>query len=121
MLGKNNDFYTAMSHFTGSTGLYKHPRYKTPQYTDGVHYFLNNAGQGAYWLLDIIATEPAIRGLAEQFASITLVVTDNKAVLTAGDGNGRTAYTQTIDYTDCPSGTWKFYWTDDVLMVASEY
>ena len=115
------DFHTAMSHFTGSTCLYHHPTYDTPKYTDGARYFFQNAGGGAYWLLDLIATEPAIRKQAQDFAFITLDVKENKARLFVTDGNEKQVYERHIEYTDCPAGVWKFYWTDDVLMVSSEY
>jgi len=116
------DFNSDLRQFTGSACLYKHPLYKVPQYTEGVRYFLQNAGNGAYWLLDLIATEPAIGKLAREFASIKLHVKGSSARLWVNDGHlGKDVYERNIEYTDCPEGTYSFYWTDNVLMLASEY
>ena len=37
------------------------------------------------------------------------------------DGNGNDLFTKSIDYTDCPEGEWKFFFTGNVLMLPSEY
>lgn len=117
-----SNFHSDMRQFTGSAVLYHHPLYKVPQYTEGIRYFLQNAGNGAYWLLDLIATEPAIAKQAREFASIKLSVKHNAARLWVDDGNlGKPVYERTIEYTDCPEGQYSFYWTDNVLMLASEY
>lgn len=120
-----SNFYESMAQFTGSTQLYHHPLHRTPNYTDGVRFFLQNAGKKggtAYWLLDLIATEPAIRKQAQDMAFITLDVKDSKARLWVTNGhNDKPVYEREIEYTDVYAGTWKFYWRDDVLMVPSEY
>lgn len=117
-----------LQQFTGTVDYHRHPLYRTPMYTDGVRHFFRHAGNGgngdgtAYWVLDILATEPAIRKQAEDFASITLHVADNKAKLTVDDGNDSPpVFAKIIEYTDCAPGTWRFFWRDGVLMLPREW
>ena len=90
-------------------------------YTDGVKYFAEEAGGGAYWFLDIIATEVLPLQEKEEFIHIAMTVNDGKALITAGDGNGNKLWQRALDFTDCPEGTWEFYLTDNVLLLPSEY
>jgi hypothetical protein len=113
---------------TGSDQLFHHSLVKSFNYTEGVRAFFQQAGQGAYWLGDILATEPAIKDAVRMhgFCIALLEVTGTSAVLTvardmstkkdaAGAVTGRTfdcvAFERLIDYTDCPEGAWKFYLT----------
>ena len=105
-----------LDQFTGTTRYY---RYWTQRliYTDGVHYFAEQAG--AYWFLDIVATE--IIALPEPFMVVKLLSENDSGVITVDDGNGKIVYHRDIEWTDFPEGEWKFYLTDGVLMVPSEY
>lgn len=110
--------------FTGSETFYRHSLNRRFLYTDGTKFFAEQAG--AYWLLDIIATE--LHGLCfkEGFLSIRLEVANSKAVVSAGDGNGNDLWSKPIDWTDCPEGLWKFFMapgdeTHSVVMLPSEY
>lgn len=85
--------------------------------TDGARYFAEQAG--AFWLMDILATQPEIRKLP--FAHVTLTVTDGAGDLAVTDGNDNQMYTRTIDFTDCPPGKWEFYIIDGVILLPSEY
>lgn len=89
---------------TGSETLYRHSLVRSFTYTDGVQFFARNAGGGAYWLLDILATESAIRKqvMEDGFATVRLFVTGSKARLVVDDGNGNAVYTRAFDFTDCP-------------------
>src|SRR5690554_5785412 len=88
--------------------------------TDGALYFAKNAGGGAFWLMDILATQPEIR--QQPFAHVTLTVADDStATLTATDGNDNQVYERTIDFTTCPAGKWEFYIIDGVILIPSEY
>jgi hypothetical protein len=110
-----------LTQFYGSEKVYFNPLYKWLNYTDGVKYFLENAGGGAYWLLDIIGTELHALSRKEQFLSIKMTVADNEADITVTDGNDGKLYSRHIEYTDCPAGQWDFFLTNNVLMLPSEY
>lgn len=96
----------------GSESVFRHALVRNVCYTEGVQAFAQHAGGGAYWLLDILATEPAILRLAraEGIAFATLAVKDGKAVLSvAADSGVPPVFSQVIPYTDCPDGDWLFY------------
>ena len=114
-----------LAHHTGTTQWYRHP-FSRCTYTDGVKAFAQNAGHGAYWLLDIVLTQPEIvQGMRDEgLVFVWLNVTeDKKATLRVArdSGNEPTLYARDIDYTDCPPGEWVFNFTQDVLMIPSEY
>lgn len=112
-----------LSQFYGTENYYRtNPIFaKDMVHTDGVQYFADNAGNGAYWFLDIIATEAFPLLKKEPFIGITLQVKNGSANIFISDGNGETLETRTIDFTDCPEGEYEFFLTDDVLMLTSEY
>lgn len=110
-----------LSQFYGTENYYRSSPMFAPQmmHTDGVEYFCRNAG--AYWFLDIISTEvyPLLR--KEPFIKVILVSHDDTATIFAQDGNEKDIFEKNIEYTDCPSGTYEFFLTDNVLMLTSEY
>ena len=121
---KATDLTTELQQFIGSEQVYFHPLYRTMKYTDGVRHFATAAG--AYWLLDIVGTEYHPQTVGERpkwdyFLSIKLVVEGSKGVITVTDGNYTTFAERKVPYTDCPEGTWRFYLTDSVLLLPSEY
>lgn len=110
----------ALAQCTGTSTWYRHPLNRKITYTDGVKLFADEAGEdGAYWLLDIIITEVA--RLKSEFINIVLTVANNAAQLVADDGNGNVLWQRRIDYTDCQDGEWKFYLTNDVILLPSEW
>tara|TARA_B100000963_G_C22348068_1_gene545997 strand:- start:21 stop:404 length:384 start_codon:yes stop_codon:yes gene_type:complete len=114
--------------FTGSLNHYSHQLPMTPELrlTDGTKSFAEK--MGAYWLMDIIATE-FLPLLSEEDYIIFIEVTvndDNSAVIVGTDGDKGggpiTLHTRTIEYTDLPTNSgFKFYLQDGVLMLPSEY
>jgi len=116
-----------LSQFIGTANYYQTNSMfaKGMHHTDGVQYFAENAGNGAYWFLDIVATEyfPLLK--KEPFISITLIVgsnqDDNNAMIVVEDGDCELLAKKIIEYTDCPVGEYKFFLTDNVLMLTSEY
>lgn len=113
---------STLASFYGTEGYHFNPLYKWMKYTDGVKFFAENAGNGAYWFLDILGTELRELAKKEAFLSIVLHVQGSNALIAADDGNGNGyLYTRDIDYTDCPEGVWKFYLVDGVLMLTTEY
>lgn len=110
-----------LSGFVGTENWYQHPLNRNWAITDGVKYFADNAGNGAYWLLDILVTEPEILKQARDFAAITLSVKASKADLVVTDGNEKEVFRRHIEYTDCPEGDWKFFMYHGVILLTSEY
>lgn len=110
-----------LKNFTGTETWWRHNLNRAMTYTDGVKFFAENAGGGAYWFLDVVATEvfPLLKD--EEFILVVLHSFDDKALLFADDGNGNKLWQRDIEYTDCPEGVWKFYLTDNVLLLPSEY
>ena len=131
---RTQELKAALANYYGSETFYRHALNRRMTYTEGVQAFAKCAG--AYWFLDIAATElfallkvrrtcpHAPRG--EDFLSVLLHVEGTKAKITADDGNGNVLFTKSIDYThfpcmDCPEGEWRFFFTNNVLMLPSEY
>lgn len=117
---------TELAQYYGSEQLYRHGLNRSVLYTDGVHRFAENAGGGAYWFLDILATEPAILREAREFAHVTLHVKEDETadlVVTDGGKDGAapaTVYTRHLNYTDCPCGKWEFYFENNTIMLPAE-
>jgi len=109
-----------LSQFYG-TESYHRTNLFTPKlvHTDGVQYFADQAG--AYWFLDIVASECYPLTKKEPFLSIVLQVKNGHANIFVEDGNCEVLETRTIEHTDCPDGDYKFFLTDNVLMLTSEY
>ena len=103
------EFATQLAHYDGTDYLrrYDLPLTKPMAYTNGVQFFIDNCGGGAYWFLDIVAT--SINDLNEEFVVVNLIVEDGKALITADDGNDNLLWKRKIDYTDAFDGEWKFY------------
>lgn len=109
----------ALAQCTGSEHWYRHPLARACLYTDGANLFAEMAG--AYWFIDIVATEVLAFQSREEFIVVTLAVVDEKARITADDGNGRVFWSRDIEWTDCPEGEWKFFLQNNTLFVPSEY
>ena len=110
-----------LAKFTGTEEWFRHSLNRKMTYTEGVQFFAENAGEGAYWLLDIIATEGMEIHAKEQFVGIKLKVESHSAWLELNDGNNNILLSKKINYTDCPDGEWKFYLIDNVMLLTSEY
>jgi hypothetical protein len=124
---KAHELAAALNQFTGTEDWHYHPMYKKMLYTDGVKFFIHNAGGGAFWLLDIIGTEIfPLHERGEEFIVITLEVKDHEALISANDGgkDGRkekdVMTPKHITYTDCPEGTWTLYLENSVLCLPGE-
>lgn len=87
--------------------------------TDGVAFFAQKAE--AYWLIDEIALAHHFRDLKnEQFIVIKVDAKDNKADVEYSDGNENVLHKEHYDFTDL-DGSYKFYLTNNVLMLPNEY
>jgi len=122
------DLIFDFSAFTGSLNHYSHKLPMTPELklTDGTKYFAEE--YGAFWLMDIVATE-FLPLLSDEDYIIFIEVNvkaDNSALIYGHDGDKgdgqKTLHTRDIEFTDLPpSSHFKFYLTDGVLMLPSEY
>ena len=109
-----------LTQFIGTETWYQHSLNKNVTYTDGVRYVAKEGG--AYWLIDKIAImqmEPKIK--AEEFQVWTLKVKDDKGDITCDDGNGNIVFEEHINFTDFPLDEIKFYFTNGVILLPSEY
>ena len=111
-----------LAQFYGTEHWYRHPLARDVLYTDGARHVAEHGG--AYWLLDEIALpqkfEPTIA--AEGFQVWTLkVAEDGSAVLTCEDGNLREVYRKAIPYTDFPLPEITLWFTNNVILLPSEY
>jgi hypothetical protein len=100
----------------GMNTAFQHGMFRGFFYSDGARDLAEAAG--AYWLLDIIATEaaPVLRrlldspdGVGTSYLEMT-VADDDKALiaLTVAD-DAPPAWSKTIDYTDFPHGQWVLF------------
>ena len=117
-----------LAQFTGTEHHYRHALMRNVLYSDGAKY-VANAG-GAHWLLDIIASvQLDAKVKREEFQVWKLTLDDDSetrtgvssAVLICEDGNGNEVYRQVIDHTDFPLPEIRFYYTNNVIHLPSEY
>jgi hypothetical protein len=110
-----------LAQFTGTETWYRHALNPSVLYTDGIKYLAERAG--AYWLVDEIAlgqTLPTLK--AEGFQVWKLQVADNdSAVLICEDGNDTEVYRKDIPFTDFPLPEIMIFYTDNVILLPSEY
>jgi hypothetical protein len=108
--------------FTGSEHWYRHCINRAVLFTDGAKYVADTAE--AYWLLDEIALiQPYEKSVAgEGFQVWKLQVNpDQSAVLTCEDGNGHAVFSKRIEYTDFPLEKITLYFTNNTILLPSEY
>lgn len=121
-----------LDQFTGTDEWHRHPLNRKFVWTDGVQHFAEKAG--AFWFLDLVALgvkgKPGIVPVVQRepggFVVVFLHVKNDHALVDAFDDvPGRCLYSESIGWTDCPEGEWKFYLIDDVeyvtLLLPSEY
>ena len=116
----NTELKQGLAHFTGTEHYFLHAISRM-KYTDGVQFFAENAGGGAYWFLDIVGTELMQIHMTEPFVSIMLKAENGQADIIATDGNDKALYQRHIEFTDCPDGEWTFYLIDAILLLTGEY
>jgi hypothetical protein len=112
----------ALRQFTGTEQWYRHGLVRNVLFTDGAKYVADSAG--AYWLIDEIAFaqkgEPAVA--AEEFQFWKLAVNANQTgTLTCEDGNGHAVFTKALAYTDFPAEGVEMYFTNNTILLPSEY
>ena len=118
-----------LAQFTGTETWYEHPLARKILYTDGAKYVAEKGG--AYWLLDIIATNNAYgppEFKREEFQVWTLKVDleAHTGVLTCSDGGkdgheSKVFFTQEIEYTDFPLPEITLWFQNNTIFLPSEY
>ncbi len=110
-----------LRHATGTENWYQHWT-KRFTFTDGVKTFADDQRDsgGQYWFIDKCAAY-IVNHAKEPMISIKMVVADEKATITVQNGKCKVIETEQIEWTDCPAGTYKFLFMDNVLMLTSEY
>lgn len=115
------DLDSQLCQFIGTEVYHYNALYPWLTYTDGVKFFAQNAGNGAYWFLDIIGTELASKVRRNPFMVVNMTVNDGVANIVVTDGNDKLIWKRSSIHTDCPVGIWKFFLSSNVLMLPSEY
>lgn len=117
----NDRTLSQLKQFTGSEEWYRHPLNQSVTYTKGAQYVADNAG--AYWLLDEIAlAQIDVAVLKKQpFQVWKLDVKGSGAVLSCEDGNSANIFTKEIASTDFPEPGITLWFTDNVILLPSEY
>ena len=111
-----------LAQFTGSETWYRHGLVREILFTDGAKYVADHGG--AYWLLDEIALANKYKGAvqAEEFQVWKLSVKeDHTATLTCDNGNGAIVFRKAIPFTDFPLFEVRLYFTDNTILLPSEY
>ncbi len=110
---------TELAEFCGTSQWYQHHLVKDMTYTDGVKYFADRTG--SFWLIDFVATEFFPLLTEQPLLVITASSEGNSCELTVTDGNVNQLVDRKSSFSTMPAGEWKFYLTDDVLLLPSEY
>jgi len=111
-----------LAQFTGSEQWYRHGINGRVLFTDGAKFVADQAD--AYWLIDEIAIiQPHNKRVAaEEFQVWKLAVKpDHSGVLTCEDGNDNVVYTKEIEYTDFPPEGITLWFTNNTILLPSEY
>jgi len=113
---------TDLAQFTGSEQWHRHALNGEVHFTDGAKHVADRVG--AYWLLDEIALTQLYdkRVRAEGFQVWKLNVnTDLMADLTCEDGSDNVVYIKKIPFTDFPLEGITLWFTDNTILLPSEY
>jgi hypothetical protein len=111
-----------LDQFTGTEHWYRHGLIRQVLFTDGAKYLAERGG--AFWLLDEIAIAQRYEKTVsvEAFQAWKLTVrADRSATLCCEDGNGNAVYSKAIAFTDFPLPEVTLYFTDNVILLPSEY
>lgn len=110
-----------LAQFTGSQTFQRHGLVRRILLTEGAVALAES--RGAWWLLDIIATEGAMlpQLKAEPWQSWKMAVADSRAEIVVDDGNGQILHRKSIDWTDYPEPEAELWLIDGTVLLPSEY
>lgn len=110
-----NNLQLNLCNFSGTTQYYFIAPYKKLLYTDGIKYFMDNAGNGATWFYMIIATEILPKLKDDLFFIELKVKDDNSAKIKVFRDKGEPfLFKKDIEYTDCPPSETPYEFCIDV-------
>ena len=112
---------SSLKQFTGTETWFRHEIFRMFTYTEGVHFLATEAG--AYWLVDqIFGLQYESKAVKKELFQLWKLKTENNTgLLTCEDGDGKEVFSLTISYTDFPLKEIGLYFTDNVLLLPSEY
>ena len=114
-----NQLLTELANFTGTTQWYRNPLYPKFLYTDGVKHLAERAE--SFWLIDYIFGNQISPISDQPFQVWKIVVVNSSAMIKVEDGNDKVLKEFKIPFTDFPLEEFSFYFTDNVLLLKSEY
>lgn len=111
-----------LRNYCGTETWFRHPLFRKFLFTEGVQ-FLAEAAE-CFWLIDMIygfqLDQQAVKD--EYFQTWDLTVGENKtATLTCGDGNDNIVFTHSLTFTTFPMDSIRLYFSDNVLLLPSEW
>ena len=111
-----------LQNYCGTQTWFKDPLFPKFLYTEGVQFLAQTAE--CYWLIYLIYgfqyDQQALRD--EYFQLWELKVTEDKAAtLSCDNGNGEIVFTHDLTYTTFPMDSIRLYFTDNVLLLTSEW
>ena len=122
-----NNLQLNLCNFIGTTQYYYIAPFKKLLYTDGIKYFMEKAGNGAYWFYILVATEILPKLKDDLFFIELKVKDDNSAKIKVFRDRGEPIlYKKEIPYTDCPPSEEPYefcidvYYEQQVLYLMSE-
>ena len=109
--------------FTGTEYWYRHAINRKVVFTDGAKHVADCGG--AYWLLDEIALiQPYDKRVAAEEFQVWMLKADivrRTGTLTCEDGNGNKVFEKALDFTDFPIPEITLWFTDNTILLPSEY
>lgn len=117
------EFQRTLLGFHGTEEYHRHtlPNGMSLLLTDGLEFVRENAGDGAYWLFDIILSWQ-YKLNKHPFQVWKLNKQENESwMIQCTDGNNKVLATQDISYSDFPIDSIAIWLTDGVALLPSEY
>jgi hypothetical protein len=117
------EFQKALAGFTGTEMYHLHRSFNgmTLKLTDGCHFVREHAGDGAYWLFDLILSWQ-VRLARHKFQAWELIRQEDATwTISCSDGNGNHLASQRILYSDFPIERFTLWMIDGVALLPSEY
>ena len=109
-----------LAFFTGSEEFYK--AYPKVLLTEGVKFLADRTE--CHWIIDLIFSYQSIKKVKDeafQVYDLKVNLKEQSAIMICTDGNENTLYEQKIPFTTFPLESIKLYFTNEVVLLPSEY